>query len=119
MLDLIANQLHELGYKHMQARSLKPKHIEALVSLWKDQRISVGTFKNRLSALRWWANKVGKADIIARDNNAYGIGNRRYIGEASKACGGEGGIRTHGTLARTLDFESSPFDHSGTSPHWS
>ncbi len=85
MLDLIANQLHELGYKHMQARSLKPKHIEALVSLWKDQRISVGTFKNRLSALRWWANKVGKADIIARDNNAYGIGNRRYIGEASKA----------------------------------
>ena len=23
--------------------------------------------------------------------------------------GGEGGIRTHGTVARTLDFESSPF----------
>ena len=85
MLDLIANQLHELGYKHMQARSLKPKHVDALISLWKDQRISVGTFKNRLSALRWWANKVGKADIIARDNNAYDIGNRRYVGEASKA----------------------------------
>src|SRR5690606_27202628 len=29
--------------------------------------------------------------------------------------GGEGGIRTHGTLARTPDFESGPFDHSGTS----
>ncbi|MGD2130573.1 MAG: hypothetical protein PVJ17_14820, partial [Lysobacterales bacterium] len=25
--------------------------------------------------------------------------------------GGEGGIRTHGTENRTLDFESSPFDH--------
>jgi integrase len=85
ILDLIANQLHELGYKHMQARSLKPKHVDALVSLWKDQSIGVGTFKNRLSALRWWANKVGKADIIARNNNAYGIGNRRYVGEASKA----------------------------------
>ena len=85
ILDLIANQLHELGYKHMQARSLKPKHVDALVSHWKDQRISVGTFKNRLSALRWWANKVGKADIIARDNNAYDIGNRRYVSEASKA----------------------------------
>lgn len=85
MLDLIANQLHELGYKHMQARSLKPKHINALVSLWKDQSIGVGTFKNRLSALRWWANKVGKADVVARDNNAYGIGNRHYVGEASKA----------------------------------
>jgi hypothetical protein len=31
-------------------------------------------------------------------------------------CGGEGGIRTHGTVTRTLDFESSPFGHSGTSP---
>jgi hypothetical protein len=30
--------------------------------------------------------------------------------------GGEGGIRTLGTVARALDFESSPFDHSGTSP---
>lgn len=85
ILDLIAKQLHELGYKHMQAKSLKPKHVDALVSLWNDQSISVGTFKNRLSALRWWANKVGKADIIARDNNAYDIGTRRYVGEVSKA----------------------------------
>ena len=85
LLDLIANQLHELGYKHMQARSLKPKHVDALVCLWKDQSIGLGTFKNRLSALRWWANKVGKADIVARDNKAYDIGNRSYIGEESKA----------------------------------
>jgi integrase len=85
ILDLIANQLHELGYRRMQARSLKPKHIDALLSHWKDLGLSVGTFKNRLSALRWWANKVGKADIIARDNNAYGIGNRSYVGKESKA----------------------------------
>ncbi len=85
ILDRIANQLHELGYRHMQARSLKPKHVDALVSLWKHQSIGVGTFKNRLSALRWWANKVGKADIVSRDNNAYDIGNRRYVGEESKA----------------------------------
>ena len=31
-------------------------------------------------------------------------------------CGGEGGIRTHGTASCTPDFESGPFDHSGTSP---
>ena len=30
--------------------------------------------------------------------------------------GGEAGIRTLGTVARTTDFESVPFDHSGTSP---
>ena len=31
--------------------------------------------------------------------------------------GGEGGIRTHGTRKGTLDFESSPFGHSGISPN--
>ena len=30
--------------------------------------------------------------------------------------GGEGGIRTLGTLASTTVFETAPFDHSGTSP---
>jgi len=30
--------------------------------------------------------------------------------------GGEIGIRTLGTLARTTVFETAPFDHSGISP---
>ena len=30
--------------------------------------------------------------------------------------GGEGGIRTPGTRERTVDFESTAFDHSATSP---
>ena len=30
--------------------------------------------------------------------------------------GGEGGIRTLGTIASTPDFESGTFDHSATSP---
>ncbi len=85
ILDLIANQLHELGYRRMQAKSLKPKHIDALVSRWKDQSLSIGTFKNRLSALRWWADKVGKADMIPKDNRAFDIGNRNYVGKESKA----------------------------------
>jgi hypothetical protein len=40
----------------------------------------------------------------------------------SFACvtnGGEGGIRTHGTVSRTLAFEASTFNHSVTSPQWS
>ena len=32
------------------------------------------------------------------------------------AAGGEGRIRTHGTLARTTVFETAPIGHSGTSP---
>ena len=30
--------------------------------------------------------------------------------------GGRGGIRTPGTIARSVLFESTPFDHSGTLP---
>jgi hypothetical protein len=30
--------------------------------------------------------------------------------------GGEGGIRTHGTVSRTLAFEASAFNRSATSP---
>ena len=85
ILDRIANQLHELGYKHMQAKSLKPKHVEALVSLWKDQGLSVGTVKNLLSGLRWWARHVGKGDMIPKDNSAYDIGNRSQVATESKA----------------------------------
>lgn len=36
---------------------------------------------------------------------------------ARMGTGGEGGIRTHGTVARTSVFETDPFDRSGTSPH--
>ncbi len=35
---------------------------------------------------------------------------------SSLAHGGERGIRTLGTLARSTVFETAPFDHSGTSP---
>ncbi len=85
ILDLIASQLQALGYRRMQPRSLKPKHVDALVAHWQDQGISVGTLKNRLSALRWWAKKVNKPSIIANDNSLYGIGKREYVAKESKA----------------------------------
>ena len=85
ILDLMANQLHALGYTGMRPRSLKPKHVKALTNLWREQGISIGTRKNRLSALRWWARKVNKQSVIARDNSAYGIGARTYLAKDSKA----------------------------------
>ena len=36
--------------------------------------------------------------------------------ELLQVVGGEGGIRTHGSIATTPDFESGTFDHSATSP---
>ena len=85
ILDLTANQLHALGFRHMQPSSLKPKHVNALIAHWQEQGISVGTLKNRLSALRWWAKKVNKPSIIAKDNSVYGIGKRKYVVRESKA----------------------------------
>ena len=85
VLDLIASLLQQLGFRRMQPRLLKPKHVDALVAHWQGQGISVGTLKNRLSALRWWAKKVNKPSIIARDNDVYGIGKREYVAKASKA----------------------------------
>ena len=85
ILDLMANQLHALGYTGMRVRSLKQKHVNALTALWGEQGISIGTRKNRLSALRWWARKVNKQSVIARDNSAYGIGARTYVAKHSKA----------------------------------
>jgi hypothetical protein len=44
--------------------------------------------------------------------------NRRAIHSSAKGAkdGGEGGIRTHGTLSGSPDFESGTLDHSATSP---
>ena len=85
LLDLIANQLQALGFRRMQSTSLKPKHVDALLAQWREQGISVGTLKNRLSTLRWWAKKVNKPSIIAGDNSVYGIGKREYVARESKA----------------------------------
>ena len=85
MLTLIANQLHEMGYRGMNVRSLKPKHIEALVEKWREQELNTGTIKNRMAAIRWWANKVDKRNVVARSNEHYGIPDRRFVTNESKA----------------------------------
>jgi integrase len=85
MLTLIANQLHELGYRGMTARSLKPKHVDALVKLWFAQELSIGTIKNRMAVIRWWSHKVDKQNVVARSNEHYGIPDRRFVTNESKA----------------------------------
>jgi integrase len=85
MLELMATQLQELGYRRMQSTSLRPKHVEALVTCWREQGISIGTLKNRLSVLRWWAGKVNKSGVVAQDNSAYRIGTRVLVSNQSKA----------------------------------
>ncbi len=98
VLDQVASQLHEMGYRHLAAASLKPKHVESLVERWQAEGLAVGTIKNRMAELRWWAEKIGKQNVIARDNDHYGIGNRQYVTNVSKAR-----QLTGGELARITD----------------
>ena len=84
-LTLMANQLHELGYRGMNSHSLKPKHVEALVRHWLGSEVAIGTIKNRMAAFRWWARKVNRQNVVARSNDHYGIPNRQFVTNISKA----------------------------------
>ena len=86
-LTAIANQLHELGFRQLQAKSLKQKHVKALVDHWQGQNLSPGTIKNRMSCLRWWAEKVNRRAVVAGSNDFYGIPDRQFVSDNSKAKG--------------------------------
>ncbi|OJV55733.1 MAG: integrase [Burkholderiales bacterium 68-10] len=84
-LALAARQLREAGFRQMKASSLKGKHVQALLERWQGEGLSSGTIKNRLSHLRWWAEKIGKSGILPADNMQLGVAERRYVTNVSKA----------------------------------
>ena len=84
-LSLAARQLREAGFRQMKASSLKGKHVQALLERWQGEGLSSGTIKNRLSHLRWWAEKIGKSGILPADNTQLGVAERRYVTNISKA----------------------------------
>ncbi|MEQ9590911.1 MAG: phage integrase N-terminal domain-containing protein [Parvibaculaceae bacterium] len=85
ILAQAANELHDLGYRGLKAHGLKSKHVEALVRQWQEQELSVGTIKNRMAHIRWWAEKVGKPGVVRKDNEAYGIMKRAYVTNDDKS----------------------------------
>ena len=79
----MADTLHELGFKGLRATGLR-KHVVALVREWKRQRRSVGTMKNRMAHVRWWAARVGRPGVVP-SNGALGIANREYVTNEDKS----------------------------------
>ncbi len=66
------------------------------------------------------AERVGQS-LLAKDTTVSRPLRPRHRRLERSECreirnGGEGGIRTHGTLTRSLVFKTSAFDHSATSP---
>lgn len=76
MLLLCADQLCQHSRCGLKVINLKPKHIEKLVDHWVGEELAFATIRNRLTALRWLARKLGKTHLIARSNHAYGIEDR-------------------------------------------
>ncbi len=76
MLDWIASELHEMGCCGLRAQNLKPRHVEKLVERWIGLGRSAGTLKNRMTTLRWLAEKIGKPNLVAPTNAAYQIPSR-------------------------------------------
>ena len=86
ILSLIAGQLIDAGYRHLQdIHSLKGRHVKTLVSRWQSEDLSIGTIKNRLAAIRWIAEKIGKPGILP-SNATLGIENRVYVTNKNKGC---------------------------------
>ncbi|EDW2061924.1 integrase [Salmonella enterica subsp. enterica serovar Oslo] len=85
-LQLIASQLEAVGFhtRVMSVHDLKGRHVNRLVSLWKQQALSDATMKNRLAMLRWWAEKIGNPGAV-KTSEEYGIGQRRLVTNESKA----------------------------------
>lgn len=85
ILHAAARTLQKAGFQNLAASSLKPKHVDVLLQQWQDDGLAPGTIKNRMSAVRWWAEKVGKENCVPRTNDAAGIPRRTYVAKESKA----------------------------------
>ena len=98
ILQLVADQLHESGFKDLRATGLRPKHVQALTAHWQAQSLNSGTIKNRMAQLPWWAERICRRNIVAKDNADYGIAERRLVSTVSKAR-----ELTDGELAKVTD----------------
>ena len=69
----------------MSPSSIKGKHVHALIERWQAERLSTGTIYIRVALLRGWAEKVGKAGVIAADNTRLGLPERQHVTHADKS----------------------------------
>ena len=73
-LLLCAKQLFQKGVRRKRANNLNAGHIRILVEAWHAERLTAATIRNRLHYLRWLARKIGKPQMVAPANCAYGAG---------------------------------------------
>lgn len=84
ILNHAAAEIVKLGYKITDIHQLKQKHVADLARHWKEEKLSNGTIKNRLSVLRHLARLLDKPQLIP-GNTDLQIGRRHYIPVVSRA----------------------------------
>lgn len=75
--------LNGYGFKLHSITQLKQKHVDKLIDSWKQESLSVGTIKNRLSVLRKVTEATGREQVI-KSNLDYQVGSRQYVSTISK-----------------------------------
>lgn len=86
MLSQFARELKDIGFKphKMRPSDIKGRHVKRLVEKWQNDGVKPGTIKNRMAAIRWWAEKVGNPGAV-KSNADYGIDNRVYVTNEDKS----------------------------------
>jgi integrase len=85
LLKLCARQLSAQGWRQMHAGDIKGRHVNFLLQHWQAEGVSDRTIRNRLSVLRWWCAKVGRAGVMPESNAAYALAPRQYVAKVSQA----------------------------------
>lgn len=84
-LSSFATLMHNEGHTKLTLRGIKPSHIEAFVAHCQEKGLATGTLKNIMTHVRWLVEKISKQNIVARSNDVYGIADRVYVTNESKA----------------------------------
>lgn len=86
MLVMFADQLARIGFNvnQLNAHDIKGRHVNALLRAWRADGVTDATIKNRMSAIRWWAEKVNNPKAV-KSNAELGIANRQYITNTNKS----------------------------------
>lgn len=64
VLEIFLRDLYGLGYQPVNVRSLREKHIAAVVGQWEKSKLSPATMTTRLSILRTFFGWIGKHGIL-------------------------------------------------------
>lgn len=86
ILRQFADDLARSGFniRQMSAQDLKGRHVGALLRRWQSDGIAVSTIKNRMSILRWWADKVGNPGAV-KTNDELDIEKRIFATNENKS----------------------------------